>query len=980
MKIKIFLFSSFLVLSFLLSGYHLNSRDSENEIKDEGDALKAFEWWYAQRSAPHEFIPKGAYKRAFEYYNAAFKNKKGNVRVSPDSMWRSIGPTNIGGRVLALAVNPVNTNIVWAGSASGGLWKSTSGGAGVSAWTYVNTGYPTLSVSTLAIDPINPSRMYMGTGEISLYHRPLIGTPGARASYGMGILKSTDGGTTWHPTSLSWEFSDITAVQRIVINPRNTNTLFAATSEGTYKSTDGGETWFLSHNVLMAMDVAINPIDTTILFVTCGNSNSSPNPGLYKSTDAGTTWTKLTNGLPSTNFGRTALSISPTNPNIVYAGISNASTHQALGLFKTTDGGTTWTNVSTYNYVGSQGWYNNVVVVHPLNPDTVYCNGLEIARTTNGGPNLAPISSFVHVDHHALAFDPITPSTIYFGNDGGVYKTMNSSASFINCNNGLVTTQFYPGFANSWYDATIALGGLQDNGVVKYTGSSTWRTVDGGDGGWCAIDPRNHNILYDEYIYLTISKSTDGGLNFLSANSGLPSNSSNANFIAPFVMSPSNPNILYAGAKNVFKTTNGAASWFAPNDGTNLNGTKISCIGVSYTNPDTLLAATGSGTLGETPLFQVFRSINGGQTWSNVTGSLPNRYPTDIEFDPTNSKIVYLTYSGYGTGHIFKSTNAGLTWKNISGNLPDIPHQCVTVDPEEPTRLYVGTDLGVFRNTVSDTTWEEYNDGMPIAMVLDLTISRANDALRASTFGNGVYERPLPRTPQLLLLFPNNHETFVNGQPVPIQWSALYLPAITIEFSTNNGATWITIANNVTASSKKYLWTIPEFATEEGLIKISDAQTGTLVDISDTTFSIVVNPELVNGWNLISVHLRVPDMRRSVLYPTAISTAYTYDGGYVAKETLQIGTGYWLKFGTPQNIKYTGDTIVAETLTVKRGWNIVGTISSPVPVSTIIEIPSGIVTSQYFGFRFGYSPVDTLLPKKGYWVKVIQDGQLVLTQ
>lgn len=970
--------TTLIALSFLISGYQSNKGTLNDEIEEEGNALKAFEWWYAQRAYPDEFIPAQGYKRAFDYYNRSLKKTRKNLSL--DSMWRSIGPTNIGGRVLALAINPLNPNIVWAGSASGGLWKSTSGGEGTTAWTYVNTGFPTLSVSAIAINPINPSIMYIGTGEISLYQRPLVGTPGARASYGMGILKSTDGGTTWSQTSLSWEFSDITAVQRIVINPLNTNTLFAATSEGTYKSTDAGETWSLSHSVVMAMDVAMNPNDTTILYVACGNGNSSPNPGLYKTTDAGTTWTKLTSGLPSANFGRTAISISPSNPSIVYAGITNASTFGVIGLYKTTNDGASWTNVSTYNYVGTQGWYNNVVAVHPLNPDTVYCNGLYISRTTNGGPNLSHVSSSAHADHHALAFDPTNPSIIYFGTDGGVYKTLNGSASFIDCNNGFVTTQFYPGFANSLYDSTIALGGLQDNGVLKYSGSLSWTMVDGGDGGWCAIDPTNHNIMYDEYIYLTISKSTNGGLTFLSANAGLPSNSSNANFIAPFVMSPSNPNILYAGAKNVFKTTNAAASWFAPNGGANLNGTKIACIGVSYTSPDTLLAATGSGALGENPLFQVFRSTNGGQSWTNVTGNLPNRYPTDIEFDPTDSRNVYMTYSGYGTGHVFKSSDGGQNWINITGNLPDIPHQSITLDPEEPSQLYVGTDLGVFRTTINDTTWEDFNDGMPLAMVLDLTVSRANHALRASTFGNGVYERWLPRTPQLSLLFPNGGETFVDGQPVTILWQKKYISAIDIEFSTDNGATWTTIVSGADASPQSYIWTTPAVNTTEGLIRIFDSETQTLIDISDATFSIVVSPEIVNGWNLISVHLSAPDMRKNVLFPTAISDAFAYSNGYVAKETLQAGIGYWLKFGKAQNIEYLGDTIETDTIIVKRGWNMIGTISTPVAVSNIVQIPNDIISSPLYGFRSGYTIADTLKPKQGYWVKVNQDGVIVLTQ
>ena len=280
-----------------------------------GGAWHAFEWWYSQRAYPFSHIPAGAFRKAFTWKKTQASLREKHATLSSGlAQWESLGPTNIGGRVLSIAVHPVNTGTVFAGSASGGLWKTTTGGTGPSAWSYISTGFPALSVSAISIDPDHPDTMYIGTGEISRYVRPLVGVVGARSSYGLGILRSTDGGATWDTTGLSWSFAGVTAVQKIVINPLNTSTLFAATSEGVYKSTDAGLSWSVSNAVLMAMDIVINPSDTTMLISSHGNLNSSPDPGLYMTFDGGASWSKIDGGLPSANFGRTALAISPSNP------------------------------------------------------------------------------------------------------------------------------------------------------------------------------------------------------------------------------------------------------------------------------------------------------------------------------------------------------------------------------------------------------------------------------------------------------------------------------------------------------------------------------------------------------------------------------------------------------------------------------------------------------------------------------------------
>lgn len=727
--------------------------------EQEGHAWEAFEWWYGTRAYPNESLPKSAFYDAFVYARENLIPQGGPREGIPT--WSSIGPDNIGGRILSLAIDPSNPGILWAGSASGGLWRSTNGGEGSSAWTRIETGFPALSVSAIVLDPAQPQVMYIGTGEISRYQRPMVGTPGARSSYGLGILKSTDGGSSWQETGLTWTFDQTRAVLAIKMDPSNPQILWAATSEGLYKTTDGGANWTLSNPVLMAMDVVIDPWNPQRVWSSHGQLNSTPDPGIYRTTDGGQNWTKLGGGLPTQNFGRTPLTLSAPNqfsPLILWAGVSDANTRAIIGLFKSTNGGDTWTSVNGTNWAGGQAWYDNVIGVSPFNSSLLLCGGLDWYRSTNGGSTLSQVSywyagyegvippggpegppNYVHADHHALAFHPTDSQIVYVGTDGGVFKSTDSGLHWAGKNGGLVTTQIYNGFANGYTTPALALGGLQDNGTIKYLGTPSWSKVFGGDGGWCAIDRTNENILYEEYVYLNMYKSTNGGSSWFEIHAG---NSSEANFIAPFVLSESNPSVLYAGTRAVHKSTNGGSNWFYPDGNSNWNGTPMAAIAVSFGSPDTLCAATGSSS--PTAVFEVRRSTNGGQTWTNVTGSLPTRYPTDFAFDPTDGRNVWLTFSGYGTPHVFRSTDAGMTWEDRSSNLPDIPVQSVAVDPINPEWVYIGTDLGVYRTLDAGAVWTDFNAGMPIAMVLDVNIMAADRLLRAATFGNGVYEVSLP--------------------------------------------------------------------------------------------------------------------------------------------------------------------------------------------------------------------------------------------
>lgn len=730
---------------------------TEEERQEEGHAWEMFDWWYGPRAYPNARIPESAFYEAWQYARTSVPMDESMLRRA--ASWTSIGPDNVGGRMLAVAIDPSNSNRVWAGAASGGLWLSTNAAEGATAWTRQETGYPTLSVSAIVIDPADPSRMVIGTGEISRYERPLNGTPGARSSYGIGILRSTDGGATWDPTNLTWTIDQSRAVLAIRNDPSNPATLWAATSEGLYKSTDSGATWGISLSLLMTMDVAVDPTNGSVVYATAGQLGvpGDADAGIWKTTDGGTSWTRLGGGLPTTNFGRTPVVVSADGTR-VYAGVSNASTRQVEGLYRSTNGGSTWTNMNATNWASSQAWYDNTIAVSPADRNLVLCGGLDMYRTSNGGSNLTDVtawylgydgvvpaggpegpSDYVHADQHAIAFDPGNTDVVYVACDGGIFKSTDRGVTWGGKNGNLRTTQIYNGFAVGSATVDLALAGLQDNGTIKYTGSDSWSKVFGGDGGWCAIQGTNEDVLYEEYVYLNMYKSTDGGANW---NEVHPGSSGSANFIAPFVLAPSNANVLYGGMLSVHKSTNGGNSWFYPDGDSNWNGTPVATIGVAPTDEDYVMAGTGDS--GASPSIEFFRTTNGGASWTNVTAQFANRYPTDFTYDPASGQDVWATVSGYGTGHVFRSGDAGLTWSDVSGNLPDIPAQSVAVDPIDPDWAYVGTDLGVYRTTDGGATWTDFNAGIPTAMILDVVIHPATRRMRAATFGIGVWEIDLP--------------------------------------------------------------------------------------------------------------------------------------------------------------------------------------------------------------------------------------------
>jgi photosystem II stability/assembly factor-like uncharacterized protein len=530
------------------------------------------------------------------------------------------------------------------------------------------------------------------------------------------------------------------------INPLNPNTVFAATSEGVFRTMDGGATWTNVLSVVLAQDLAINPNDTTMVLATCGNFASS-GAGVYRSTDGGVSFSRIVS-LPAFT-ARGMLEIYGANPWSVYASLADtsigSSTTGTGSLWKSTNFGATWTQVSNQSVYGVQGWYSQFVAVHPTDSTKVLRGAQDLWRSTNGGVTSVniPYGTVCWADYHNYAHHPTNPNILYIVDDGGVWRTTDFGSTYVGANTGLLTSQFYNGFSTSAQDSNRALGQVQDHFGYMYTGSVSWPGSAVDEIGWTSINQSNDMIMFagnrgGGYI----AKSTDRGLTFFTASSGIPSTGTSA-WNTPFVQSASNPNILYFGRAIVYKTTNGGSSWTATNGGASLDGNPSLSMAIAPTSQDTVFVGTVPGT----GRVHVFRTTNGGTNWTDVTSTLPNRYPLDIAIDPRDARIVYVAFGGFDTTRIAKSTDCGTTWQDIGGSLPNVPATAVAIDPFNTNHLYAGCDLGVFVSTDAGGSWTSFNTGLFEAVVVgDLVISPSNRSIRLASHSNGVFTRKLLST------------------------------------------------------------------------------------------------------------------------------------------------------------------------------------------------------------------------------------------
>ncbi len=722
------------------------------------------------------------------------------------SSWTALGPapiTNgqtlgnqpVSGRITGIATSPTDASTYYISSAGGGVWKTTNAGA---SWIPMTDGQVTLSMGAIAVAPSNANILYAGTGEAN---------NSADSNYGVGILRSTDAGATW---SLSQGPSNIFATaglttSKIAVDPTNPDIVYAAMANvgnnkafssgtGIYKSIDGGVTWTNTTASIDTFDaysdVAVNPATPSIVYMAIGSYYGSSNNGVYESTDSGTTWNMLNLGVPNTNYGRISIAVAPSNPQVVYTTIAGSTSTTSAGVFLVTrsdNGGATWNTLisnpssnATLNYMGGQGWYDQWLAVSPTNPANVFVSGSAgttnaVLESTNSGVSWSSIarsssangSNGPHADHHAVAFT--LGGQLLDGNDGGIWRLDNATTSSIqwtDLNTTLNTIQF-EGIALSPVNPALALGGSQDNGTERFTDTVGWTLTDGGDGGTVQFSKQNPNLVYRVSPIGSFGaanyfrKSTNAGVTWSGATSGLPSTGANengppsdtgplggpdpsqsTNFYPPFALDPNNDQRLLLGSSDLYISTNGGTSWTDLTAGKSgwTTGNPGDAVAISSTNGGNTIYAANGGYFASSSLIRV--STDGGTTWS--TRSLPSGAGrvNEIQIDPTNDQIAYAVTSTFASnpGHVWRTTNGGVSWTNISGNLPNLPTWSLQIDTNKANTLYIGNDTGVYVTTNLGVSWSPLGTGLPPVQVLQLDLNTTYDTLGIATHGRGLFE------------------------------------------------------------------------------------------------------------------------------------------------------------------------------------------------------------------------------------------------
>jgi photosystem II stability/assembly factor-like uncharacterized protein len=797
-------------------------------------------WFYAQRSYPLGYIPRGARLRALQHLEEMRKRETAENAslLGPGrpqaltgvnlSRWVPLGPqpTNslffspfTSGRVTALMTDPCDSTgqTVYLGAAEGGVWKTTDGGA---TWTPLTDFEPSLATGSIALDtssctgtPAHANAIYVGTGEEDF---------SVDSYYGADVLKSTDGGSTWTVFGASTFTGAVVPINvdadgpyvgAITLDPANSNIILAALKgfgssfdEGIWRSTNGGNNWVhvlpaTPYSNISATAVVFDQADPTgrTAYAALGAPAGTSRNGVYKSTEAGLTWTQV-GKFSGTSLGRISIAIGPPIPGftagVLFVAIADAATfsENLLGVFKSTDGGITWTQLTDPvvtppdGFCNPQCWYDMAIRVNPANPSLVFVGGSAgsssnpkvVFRSTDGGITWGNVSAngaggALHVDTHALAFS-VDGKTLYVGNDGGAWSSTDvvdpaispGSQHWNDLNATLDITQFYPGQSVHPSNPRISIGGTQDNGLQKHedvltmaTPSLAWDDLGAAcDGGYTALDMKIPSTVYVTCAYIPNSELIIGvsfvggdlsGNNGFLVTSGIDGSDRGA-FIPPLVMDPENPGRLLFGTFRLWQTTNRAFSWSAFSGDLTFGGGVLTAVAIAPSDANTIYTGASDS--------RIMITADGGVSWTGPRQGLPiQRSVTQVAVDPRVSTTAYVTFSGFSgffgndiQGHVFETTDAGATWKDISctaancgapnsTDLPNIPVNDIVIDPDIANTLYVATDIGVFWTSNGGAAWSPVGaDTLPRVVVLSLKIQEPSRTLRAATHGRGVWD------------------------------------------------------------------------------------------------------------------------------------------------------------------------------------------------------------------------------------------------
>ena len=648
-------------------------------------------------------------------------------------MWYPLGPKPItyeywsgsddaSGRVVSLAVDPTDPDIVFAASASGGIWKTVDGG---NLWTPLTDELSILNHGAVAIDPSDPDVVYAGTGEYTT------------GSTGDGLFRSTDGGLYWERIATSGEVGS--TCSGIAVSPADADLIHVVGNGGYCRSVDGGDTWTTELSGSCS-SLAINPATPATLYV------GRQNDGVYRSTDNGSNWTRLGGGLPSSNVGRVLVDVAASDANVVYASILGSDGHLE-GLYRSSNGGNSWSKKSsTPDYPYPQGWYDMFMGVDPTDEDTVYCGGVfpsyavaGVIKTTNGGNSWNDITiswngSQLHPDQHAITFG--SDGTLWIGNDGGIWKSTNDGSTWINCNASLTVTQNYEVALHPTNPARL-MGGTQDNGTVgREADVDEWPQLLAGDGGFLAYDHADPSRYYTTYVYLTVYRIDGSGWDEISG----PWGSDPRNFIAPLVMDPSDAHMLLGGTNRVWRTTNAhsGADWNTISGTDVSSGGTLNAIAISHQSSNKIYVGNTSGKVYVT---------SDASTWHSRSVGLPisGGQVADIVVDPNDDDVAYVSFHGTSGMRVLRTDNSGVMWNNVTGDLPSgASARALAVDfTFDPPHLYVGSGAGVYWSSDGGAHWVKDGHDLPNVNIGDLRIDPVQRTITAGTYGRGAWRAAL---------------------------------------------------------------------------------------------------------------------------------------------------------------------------------------------------------------------------------------------
>ena len=709
--------------------------------------------------------------------------------------WTELGPNPIpngqvvtgpqlavSGRTTAIAVHPTNPNIVYVGTAQGGLYRTTDGGA---TWTPMLDNALSLAIGAVAIAPSQPDTVYVGTGEPEFSQDSF---------FGVGVYRIDNAGsanpTLTGPLNRDSANNDVftgRGTGEIIVSPTDPATIFVATtsgvggisgsanpilpSRGVYRSTNATSasptfaklTGLAGNTNASIRDIAIDPLNANLLVADVVAASGIG--GIYVSTDALSGSPTFTQRVVFTSSSTSELTAEFAVQHT--AGNANPTFYAATGngggrVLMNTDGGTTWTQQIANSFCGGQCFYNIAVNVDPNDPTRVYLGGTGTSTTfaisTTSATSFTSSASGLHTDSHVIAVAPSNPAIIYFGSDGGIYKSTNSGAAWASMSNTTYRATQFISIAVHPTDPNFSIGGTQDNGTNLYRPDATWIRSDGGDGGYTLIDQNatdTTNVrMYHTYYnsagsllgYATTATATGNwtfrGCNGSTAN-GISCNDTAVLFYAPLEQGPGNPNTVYYGSDRLYRSADTGLNHTVVSQGPIQSGVPISAIGISPQDDNVRIVGLSNGGL--------WGTTNGSTTLTDLdtTGAIPNVYIARAIIAPTNVNKAYVSLSAFGVTNVYKTSNlnaAAPTWTAANGSggtaLPQIPVSAFLVDTLTPTTLYAGTDIGVYVSKDDGGSWTPLGTGLPRVAVFDMAITAAHK-LRIATHGRGFFEYDL---------------------------------------------------------------------------------------------------------------------------------------------------------------------------------------------------------------------------------------------